>query len=187
MKTLMTLAFLMAGACTHAFGLNDIQYWTGSGSNQAGFVLDFNDGQTSYSYAWGFRWNGTATGEDMARAIDASDIRLNLTLPVFAGLGAYMDAATYSPVGGPNHNGATFPAGFFSYWTGAPGTWTSSNIGMTSRSLVNGTWDGFSYSTDTTNFTSTAPRMPIAAVPEPATMSALGLGVLALLRRRKAA
>ncbi|OMQ08280.1 DUF5074 domain-containing protein [[Flexibacter] sp. ATCC 35103] len=53
----------------------DIQYWVGTGSNQAAFVIQWNDGKNSDALVWGFRWDGTATGEDMMKAILKADHR----------------------------------------------------------------------------------------------------------------
>jgi hypothetical protein len=54
---------------------NDIKYWVGTGSNQAAFVVQWNDGKNSDALIWGFRWDGTATGEDMLKAIAKADRR----------------------------------------------------------------------------------------------------------------
>ncbi len=53
---------------------DDIQFWTGSGTNRAALVLQWNDGGTPASLAWGYRWNGEATGADMLTAIAGSTI-----------------------------------------------------------------------------------------------------------------
>jgi len=53
----------------------DIQFWVGTGSNQAAFVVQWNDGKTSDALIWGFKWDGTATGEDMIKAIAKADPR----------------------------------------------------------------------------------------------------------------
>lgn len=45
-----------------------INNWVGTGPNEAALVVDFSSIGGSSLY-WGFRWSGTATGEDMARAI----------------------------------------------------------------------------------------------------------------------
>jgi len=50
---------------------DDLVIWAGSGSNEAGMVVDWQDGKAPL--AWGFRWDGMATGEDMFRAIAAVD------------------------------------------------------------------------------------------------------------------
>jgi hypothetical protein len=65
----------LAGAAITS--LEDIQFWTGSGPHRAGFVLDWNgDSAADASLAWGFRWSGAATGEDMLRAAIIADPRL---------------------------------------------------------------------------------------------------------------
>ncbi len=69
------------------FSLNDIQFWTGSGSNQAAMVIQwsspevFNNTNVSAPVAtktlvWGYRFDGIATGEDMFNTIVAADPRL---------------------------------------------------------------------------------------------------------------
>ncbi|MCV9929735.1 DUF5074 domain-containing protein [Flavobacterium sp. LS1R49] len=62
-------------SATTATTFNDIQYWVGTGSNQAAFVVQWNDGKNSDALIWGFRWDGTATGEDMLKAIAKADRR----------------------------------------------------------------------------------------------------------------
>jgi len=62
-----------AAANTTTF--DDIQYWVGTGANQAAFVVQWNDGKNSDALVWGFRWDGNATGEDMLKAILKADHR----------------------------------------------------------------------------------------------------------------
>jgi hypothetical protein len=50
---------------------SDITHWVGSGSNQAALVVDWHD----QCLVWGYRWDGTATGEDMIQAVAAADSR----------------------------------------------------------------------------------------------------------------
>lgn len=54
---------------------SDIQYWVGTGTNEAAFVVQWNDNKNPDALVWGFRWNGTATGEDMLKAIAKADHR----------------------------------------------------------------------------------------------------------------
>lgn len=54
---------------------SDIKYWIGTGSNEAAFVVQWNDGKNPDALVWGFRWNGTATGADMIKAIAKEDQR----------------------------------------------------------------------------------------------------------------
>jgi hypothetical protein len=50
---------------------DDIEFWVGSGANEAAFVVDWHD----QCLVWGYRWDGDATGEDMLMAICESDSR----------------------------------------------------------------------------------------------------------------
>ena len=51
---------------------DQIQYWVGSGQNRAALVLQWNDGGNPVSLAWGYRWDGSASGLDMLRAVAGS-------------------------------------------------------------------------------------------------------------------
>ena len=64
-------------------GFADIQFWAGSGANQAALVIDWKDGKSAESLLWGYRWDGVATGLDMLMAVVAADPRL------FAHFGTY--------------------------------------------------------------------------------------------------
>ena len=207
------LCGLAASASAQMFGLSNIQNWTGTGSNQAALVIDWNDGKGPESIAWGFRWNGTATGLDMFRAIDLADPRLALfpgTDPTFGtfvyGIGYDLNGngGTFTPgtprsneTGGASDPGDHYAEGFFSkYWayynsdTGSPygggGAWAFGDNGAAGRTLVNGSWDGYSISD--ANFDASNPGFPSpAAVPEPAAGLRLACGAVAacLAWRRK--
>ncbi|MCW5939340.1 MAG: hypothetical protein KF884_02580 [Fimbriimonadaceae bacterium] len=70
--TILSLA-LVSTSNAEAFGFNDITFWAGTGSNRAALVVDWKDQKSPPALAWGFRFDGTATGEDMLRAIVTSD------------------------------------------------------------------------------------------------------------------
>lgn len=53
----------------------DVQYWVGTGANEAAFVVQWNDSKNPDALVWGFRWDGNATGEDMLKAIAKADHR----------------------------------------------------------------------------------------------------------------
>jgi len=56
-----------------AFTFDDIEYWIGTGSNEAALVIDWNDGKDPQSLAWGYRWDAEGvTGWDMLSAIIGS-------------------------------------------------------------------------------------------------------------------
>lgn len=60
---------------TTALTFADVQYWVGTGTNEAAFAVQWNDGKNPDALVWGFRWNGNATGEDMLKAIAKADHR----------------------------------------------------------------------------------------------------------------
>lgn len=62
-------------SAVNATTFDDIQYWVGTGANQAAFVVQWNDGKNSDALVWGFRWNGNATGQDMLKEIAKADRR----------------------------------------------------------------------------------------------------------------
>lgn len=62
-------------SAVNATTFDDIQYWVGTGANQAAFVVQWNDGKNSDALVWGFRWDGNATGQDMLKEIAKADRR----------------------------------------------------------------------------------------------------------------
>lgn len=93
---------------------DDIVNWTGSGSNRAAFAVDWGD--SSAPLVWGFRFDGTATGEDMFKAVVTADPRLFAKVQFFDfgggpslfvhGIGYDRNAAGFSIDSGDNF-GAT--------------------------------------------------------------------------------
>jgi hypothetical protein len=91
MKIKKVFALATAGfaliSTVHAITLDDIQIWTGSGTNRAALVIEWNSPEVfnnstvpapiaNKTLAWGYRFNGTATGIQMFNAILATDPRL---------------------------------------------------------------------------------------------------------------
>jgi len=83
----MAVCALMAGVSVHAITTNDIQLWTGSGTNRAALVIEWNSPQVfnnttvpapvaNKTMVWGYQFNGEATGTQMLDAVLASDHRL---------------------------------------------------------------------------------------------------------------
>lgn len=77
-RTLLTLSAalslsLAADAVEHIDWVewDQIQHWAGDpdGENKCALVIDFQDEYDGRALVWGFRWNGTATGEDLVRAV----------------------------------------------------------------------------------------------------------------------
>lgn len=188
-------------AATTVQSFDDITYWVGSGSNRAALVIDWNDGSTTESYAWGFRWNGTATGADMLRAIagfigtnttpatpdGTGDPALTLFIQTFPGFGETVFQWNYLE----HAQGGFEPdaAGFWGYYvadgsSAFPDEWAFAETGMEDRQLSNNDWDGWSWAPD---FDSAPPDQPVAAVPEPSVLVlfALGAGGLVWYRRNR--
>lgn len=75
------------GATVDSF--DDIEFWVGSGANQAALVLDWNGNiTTDNSLAWGYRWDGaTPKAVDMVTAIVGADPRLYARMGPVGGFG----------------------------------------------------------------------------------------------------
>jgi len=83
------LPFASAGTVT---SFDDIQFWVGAGANRAAVVIDWDDtSEVDESLVWGFRWDGTATGEDMLLTVVETDARLfaKSSLPGSGGVALY--------------------------------------------------------------------------------------------------
>lgn len=77
------IALGAAPAARAQFTFDDIEYWVGGGDNQAALVIDWVSGNDPLCLAWGYRWEGEATGEDMLMAIaGAGDVRSENNGPV---------------------------------------------------------------------------------------------------------
>ncbi len=211
----LSLSLLIAPA-TQAATVNsfdDIQFWTGTGSNESALVIQFNDGNSPVSLAWGFRWDDANTSVEtmllsLAGSISGgpspiagSDSRLGLTLGFFAGLGYYVDGVTYDQNGLAGEtqivrSQSGYDPGTSSYWAlylgtdgnafPANGTFAISDFGAASTLLSDHGWYGLSYSPGDDFYNFSIPEA--AAIPEPSSTILLVLAgsVLFLLIRRNA-
>ncbi len=70
------------GAKSITFSASDIEFWTGTGTNHAIYVLAWDDDpyNNDTALAWGVRWNGTATATTLLDTIVAYDSRFSYTL-----------------------------------------------------------------------------------------------------------
>ncbi|HLP76653.1 MAG TPA: PEP-CTERM sorting domain-containing protein [Candidatus Paceibacterota bacterium] len=110
----LAVASLFALSTARAATFDDIQFWTGSGANQAALVIDWNDGKSAESLVWGFRWDGTATGMDMFQAIVNADTRLFAHVSPSGSFGVAVFGIGYDLNGNGNFGvtpGLTFDAG----------------------------------------------------------------------------
>lgn len=197
---------LLPAQCLHADisieDFDDIVHWTGSGSNRAALVIDWNDSSTPL--AWGFRFDGAATGEDMLKAIVIADSRLYAKVQNFS-FGGFLHGLGYDRVG----NGFSITTGDD---FGSTGYLVSGSVDDALASDIldsyresdffwNQTWSyfeasGFNYPTNWTesqtgfsgrrlvdqswdgwrfNSSSAGPRTAFAAVPEPSSLALLGI------------
>lgn len=206
---------------------DDIELWAGTGSNRSAMIIQWNDGQEPVSLAWGFQWNGIATGFDMLIAIAGTttvtgapeedptsysglDSRISLTLTYSEGFGYSVRSIVFNDGVNTRSNtgwedaywGYSIFGGDFTYYDWmtddfdtydvegsseyADVDWFTSPIGMTSRPLVGGSWDSWSFSDPDFNVPVT--EQPYAAIPEPSVtiLMICGAGLLALRMRRKA-
>ena len=92
-------------AVPNADTFDDIKYWVGNGTNRCAIVVDFNDGEVgNRSFAWGYRWNGTAPCvKAILDEITATDPRLKMFAST-SEYGSFIDAFAYDVDG----DGGTF-------------------------------------------------------------------------------
>lgn len=207
--TLLAAITVLAGSlqAQSIGGFGDIQFWVGSGSNQSALVIDFQYGgtesATEQSWVWGYRWDDSATGQDMLEAIQAADPSLTFDSTTFVnsisyGVGSNSYERTsdfvvddvswgYYIAGGtsaifsndpPFEQTDTFNAPNGGTDMPTPGQWSIATSGAADRELADGSWDALSfgpYDPDQ-NFEHQTPPSGTAfaaAVPEPATIALL--------------
>ena len=172
---------LAASAQAALFDGVQIESWTGTGANSAVLVLDFGPAPDD-SYAFGYRWDGSATSADMVLALDAAP-----NAPDF-------DTKDWGPSLGLGINKITYDGHvaesnwiltFLGYWLSTDGlNWSPAQTGVSGRALTNGSWDGFSVEPVNDLFEPVNAPVTPASAPEPMTLGLLLAGGVALLRRR---
>lgn len=207
LKAILCLATIGGATCSfgQSFNFSDITNWVGTGTNQAAIVIDFQDGSAHPAYAWGFRWNGNASGEDLFKAVLGADPNLSSVITSYS-FGDAVSSIAYNgtAAGFGTHSQDGFNSGtpgYWDYWTETtpsttvpdqPGSganpWLESGVGFSARTLSNDSWDGWSWAA---NFVSTPPGTNItpapSAAPEPIPAVAIGIGAALFLaeKRRK--
>jgi hypothetical protein len=196
-------------AAKATFTFDNIENWVGSGASRAALVIDWNDGIQPVSLAWGYRWDGPATGKDMLDAIVNADPRLMANYKfsggALYGAGYDVDGDGFTYVPGPNDTGAAADAddhyregwevaGYWSYWGNdttqpspygeIPASWVYPGAGMALRALSDGSWDGWVFAPAPTWDGGTPDVPEPAAVPEPITALLLAVPLAAMRRRR---
>jgi hypothetical protein len=142
--------------------LSDIVLWAGDGGQEAGFVLQFGDGEDPTTIAWGYRWDGAATVQDMMVAVAGSttisgggpvppgeDSRLSVSGAQFdfgGGPVVFISSITYNQNGLPPEwsqvsraivddwiNTGTYPSLYSN--AGAGGIWTGATMNFAAASV----------------------------------------------------
>ena len=90
MKTAACVAALVVGFGSSVSGAvvatsADLDFVVGEGSNLSVLIIDFQQGPES-SFAWGYRWDGTASGEDLLAAVTAADSNFSVDSTSFSEL-----------------------------------------------------------------------------------------------------
>lgn len=131
------------------FTAADVVHWVGTGQDTALLVVDFHDGSAISSYAWGYLFDGLATGESMLSDIAAADAAFAVSLA-----GGFLNDISYNA-----HAGIGADPNYWSTWSATNlGNW-GSNVGLGTE-LSNGDLFGCSY----TDFAPTLrPGYPVAA------------------------
>lgn len=115
---------------------SDIIQWIGKGENASLFVVDFQDGTTPSSFAWGVRYDSDSlTGQQIVDAVLAADTNLKGSFDGFITDVFYKE-----------HEGVT-PVDYAKFWAAYTSNgdynWTSNNGNSTK--LGNNQWFGISF------------------------------------------
>lgn len=195
-------------------GFADLAFFVGSGANESALVIDFNDGSSNESLAWGYRWDTPVSGARMLVDIAAADPLLDVTfsntpeVDFFLGTISY-DGTTLGYVGGVNPPTTATSWGYylaggtdgFDNVTGAgdslPSSWTLASVGagelsfgIPGRIIADGSWDYWNYGALGAGFAHIeTPAGPVDAAPVPESSAFAfflgGAALLTLARRRK--
>jgi len=104
----LALARALTAFHVQAISLDDIQLWTGSGTNRAALVIEWNapeiinNGNTvpapvaNKTMVWGYRFNGIATGTQMFNAVVAANPNLYAVVAIDPELGTEVQAIGFN-------------------------------------------------------------------------------------------
>ena len=140
MRRLVSLVLVFAiAASAGGYTFNDVavEYWAGSGSNEAVVVIDFGEG----SYAFGYRWDGGPKyGKNLMDAVAAAgSLDYNEA-------GGFLNTISYDGYSNIGENG--WPTDWWSYFVSDDGeNWVAADVEFAMRELSNGVWDGWAHQT----------------------------------------
>ena len=169
----------------------DLDFVVGEGSNLSVLVFDFNQGPDS-SFAWGYRWDGNRSGQDLLAAISGADSNLSIDSTSFVTTVNYFDG-THNFSGVADFGVGAVSWGYYvaggfagdeimnnsmmdapnpilgeginlpSVYTISPSGAAADSLGDSGRLLVDGSWDAWSFGPfDPSSF---AHQLPPTAAP----------------------
>jgi hypothetical protein len=163
-----------------------IEYWTGSGDNEALLIVDWQEDRMR---AFGYRWNeiDAPTDFDLFEAVNAASDRFyrewveGMPEQAIFGIGWDADNDGFDKTDPDDfYEEGWLENGFWSQWLSTDGeNWEWGN-GLGTHDLAHGDWIGWSWAPD---FIDTPPDVPL--VPAPATLAALAAFALRVRRRRR--
>ena len=148
------------GAKTITFSASDIQFWTGTGTNQAIVIVGWDDNTagSNFALAWGVRWNGSATAQNMLDTIMAYDSRFSYSIN-----GSFVSDVSYN-------DGSLISGSSNSYWCYNVNNAMSSTY--PSQAMANGDVMEISSSCNFSLSSAVAATDPNPSTPESATIDA---------------
>ena len=175
-NTSACVAALVVGSSILASGASimttaDLEFVVGSGENLSVLVFDFQN-ESQSNFAWGYRYDGDASGEDMLIAVSAADPNLSIDNIAFIQEVSYFDGlTTNSQTGGSDTFWSLSVAGGFagdddlsngmvdtptpilgagvtypSVLTPSPVGSAAVSFGESGRLLADGSWDVWTFS-----------------------------------------
>lgn len=98
--------FVSAISFSQILQFEQILNWSGAGSNQAMLIIDFNDSTANECYAFGYRFDGQKTVEEMLVAI--SNENPDLDISIFTGFLSDITYFNHAGIGGSPFYWGTF-------------------------------------------------------------------------------
>ena len=149
----LLLLFIFNVSLLSQFHYSDLEFFVGSGTDTTMLVVDFKDASFDSSYAWGYLYSGTKTGEDLLMAVAKADENFQINIDT-ASFGNFLQDIIYI-----EHTGLGGQPDFWSTWDGMGIDSLSTNNGIASTLMPGGVF-GVSY----TDFNpAVAPGTPLPA------------------------